>query len=108
MVLCMEGEVRVEGGLLWCCSWGDGGRSVVVLFVVGEGGLLGCCAWWGREVCCGVARGGLREVCCGDVFGGGGEGRGRSVVVLHVGGWKEVCCGVVRGERRGLEISLLW
>ena len=43
---------------------------------------------------------------------GGGEGRGRSVVmlfveeggrsvgVLHVVGWREVCCGVVFGGGR--------
>ena len=66
--------MRVEGGLLWCCSWRV------------EGDLLRSCVW----------RDGGRSVVVIDVGGGVGRGRSvvmwfvargvRSVVVLHVGG----------------------
>ena len=86
MVLCLEGEVRVEGGLLWCCTWGM------------EGGLLWCCTWREKRV-------GDKSVMVVYVKGGGG--RWSAVVVQYVGDGRRGGGGNC-GERSGMEGGLLW
>ena len=107
--------MRVEGGLLGCYTWWDGGKSVVVLCLEqgGEGRGRSVVVLFvesgGRFVVL-LCVEGWREVCCGDRRGGGvGKGRSvvmwfvtrgvRSVVVLHVGveGGLLWCC-VWRGR----------